>query len=199
MSSKHKLLCNHDKGLLFVLSAPAGTGKTTLVNMLTNEFDCIEPSISYTSRQPRDGEVNGVSYHFISPEEFEQKIEKGDFLEYVKLYDHYYGTSREWVEKTLAKGKHVFLVIDTQGGLFLKGKFPAIYIFLMPPSVEELKNRLEKRMTEDEDTIEKRLSIVQEEMERGSHYDYHIINDDLNTAYQVLRSIVIAEEHRNRL
>jgi len=192
-----KLLGNLPKGLCFVLSAPAGTGKTTLVRMLSQEFPCVCESISCTTRPPRPGEVNGKDYHFLSKEEFEEKIRQGDFLEHAEVFGYHYGTSRAFVLKQQEMGHHVFLVIDTQGAMQLKMKaFPALYIFLSPPSLAELKERLIKRKTESMEVIEKRLSWADEEMAMMASYDYHIVNDSLNQAYAILRSIVIAEEHR---
>lgn len=193
---KLKLLGNAERGLLFVLSAPAGTGKTTLVNMLAEEFPCVVPSLSFTTRHPRSGEKHGEHYHFISVEEFDQKVVENEFLEYVQLYGHFYGTSKKWVEEQLSIGKHVVLVIDTQGALQLMGKVPLCSIFLMPPSPDELRRRLKGRKTESESIIEERLEWANQELERCRYYDYCIINDDLNTAYQVLKSILIAEEHK---
>ncbi len=192
-----KLLGNISKGFVFILSAPAGTGKTTLVRMLSQEFPCIYESISCTTRPPRPGEIDGKDYYFLSKKEFERKIDQGDFLEYAEVFGYYYGTSQIYVLEQQEMGKHVFLIIDTQGAMQLKKrKFPAVYIFLSPPSLEELKGRLIKRKTENREAIEKRLSWAQAEMEMMTNYDYHIVNDHLNQAYIVLRSIVIAEEHR---
>ncbi|MBS0603919.1 MAG: guanylate kinase [Verrucomicrobia bacterium] len=192
-----KLLGNLPKGFVFILSAPAGTGKTTLVRMLSQEFSCVVESVSCTTRPPRPGEVDGRDYHYLSKEEFEGKIRQGDFLEYAEVFGYYYGTSRAYVMKQQEMGKHVFLVIDTQGAMQLKKKqFPAVYIFLSPPSLQELKDRLVKRKTESMEVIEKRLSWAKAEIEMVAHYDYHIVNDSLNQAYTILRSIVIAEEHR---
>ncbi|CUI17002.1 Guanylate kinase [Candidatus Protochlamydia naegleriophila] len=190
------LLENRAKGLMFVISAPAGTGKTTLVDMLTNEFASVVANISYTTRQPRSGEVYGQHYHFITQSEFEAKIAASDFLEYVKLYGTYYGTSRRWIEEQRASGQHVILVIDTQGALQLKGRCDATFIFIRPPSLEVLKQRLVHRQTESTEMIEQRLACAERELDAAQYYDYQIINDDLNEAYQVLRSILIAECHR---
>jgi len=192
-----KLLGNLQNGSVFVLSAPAGTGKTTLVRMLSEEFSCVVESISCTTRPPRPGEVNGKDYHFLSKMQFEEKIRQGDFLEYAEVFGHYYGTSQSYVLMQQAMGKHVFLVIDTQGAMQLKQRqFPAAYIFLSPPSLVELKDRLIKRKTESVEVIEKRLSWAKAEMQKIAHYDYHIVNDSLDLAYAILRSIVVAEEHR---
>jgi guanylate kinase len=192
-----KLLGNVSKGLVFVISAPAGTGKTTLVRMLAKKFPCICESISCTTRPPRPGEVDGKDYYFLSKKEFEDRIRQGDFLEYAEVFCYYYGTSRTYVFKQQEMGKHVFLVIDTQGAMQLRKKdFSAVYIFLSPPSLKELKDRLVKRKTESMEAIEKRLSWAKAELEMMVNYDYHIINDNLTQAYAILRSIVIAEEHR---
>jgi len=192
-----KLLGNVQKGFVFVLSAPAGTGKTTLVRMLAQEFSCIYESVSCTTRPARSGEVDGKDYYFLSKKEFENKIRQGDFLEYAEVFGYHYGTSQAHVFEQQEMGKHVFLIIDTQGAMQLRKKnFSAVYVFLSPPSLEELKERLIKRKTEDMKTIKKRLSWANNEIEMMANYDYHIVNDNLNLAYAILRSIVIAEEHR---
>lgn len=191
-----KLLGNRKRGLAFIVSAPAGTGKTTLVQRLTNEFPCVIASVSFTTRKPRIGEIEGLHYHFIDQSEFEKKIEKGDFLEYVSLYGCYYGTSRDWVENQLNKGKHVVMVIDTQGAKLLRDLYPAISIFVEPPSLAELERRLHARGSESLSKIAERLEIAAQELESIKYYDYQIINDDFEIAYQVLKSIFIAEEHR---
>jgi guanylate kinase len=193
-----KLLGNLAKGLLFVVSAPAGTGKTTLVNMLKKEFSCVVESVSCTTRAPRQAESDGKDYHFLTVEQFEAKIKAHEFLEYAEVFGHYYGTAKEFVEREQSKGHHVVLVIDTQGALQLKGKVPAVFIFLWPPSMEELKRRLLKRQTESSVAIEKRLHWAAEELKRVKDYDYRIVNENLDTAYQALRSILIAEERRIR-
>ncbi len=195
-----KILGNLPQGLVFIISAPAGTGKTTLVRMLIEEFDCVAESVSCTTRQIRPGEVPGKDYYFLTDAEFNAKKSAGDFLEFAEVFDHQYGTSREYVMQSQSSGKHVFLVIDTQGAMQLKKEgFSAVYVFLSPPSLEELKQRLCKRRTDSPETIEKRLSWAEKEMEMARYYDYHIVNDHLDNAYTILRSIVIAEEHRVRL
>lgn len=194
-----KLLGNLSKGLIFVVSAPAGTGKTTLVQMLVKEFPCVIQSISYTTRPRRYNEASGDHYHFITPAAFEKKIKEQEFLEYVKLYDDYYGTSKKWVAEKRASGKHVVLVIDTQGALQLADTLDAEFIFIAPPSMQVLEERLIKRNTDTKESIAKRLAWAQKEVEAARYYDYLIVNDSLDIAYQTLRSIVIAEEHRVRL
>lgn len=193
----NQVLGNIQKGLIFVVSAPAGTGKTTLTHMLVDEFPCIIESISYTTRKIRGDEVQGVHYNFVSREEFENRIANGDFLEYVELYGEYYGTSKSWVENKRNEGKHVVLVIDTQGALKIKKNTDASFIFIMPPSLEILRERLVKRKTETSEAIDRRLGWASEEIKVGkTQYEYIIVNHELKTAYQVLRSIFIAEEHR---
>lgn len=195
-----QLLGNCGVGLVFIISAPAGTGKTTLVQMLTHEFPSVIASISYTTRSIRPGEINGVHYNFISEEEFRTRIDQGDFLEHVELYGHFYGTSKLWIEDTLKKGKHVILVIDTQGAMQLRKTRSerSIFIFITPPSLEELRKRLTKRKTESAKKITERLEWAKKELLCQTHYDYLIVNDELQIAYQTLRSILIAEEHRIR-
>ena len=194
-----KLLGNLDQGLVFVLSAPAGTGKTTLVRMLRDEFPTVVDSVSCTTRLPRSGEVNGKDYFFLKKEDFEDKIQADEFLEYAKVFDHYYGTLKQHVIDNQKRGKHVVLVIDTQGAMQLKEKkFPAIYIFISPPSLQALRERLFKRNTEHPELIEQRLSWAKQEMSLAEKYDYHMVNDNLARAYEILRSIFIAEEHKTR-
>jgi len=195
---KQKVLGNLKRGLFFILSAPAGTGKTTLVDRLQSEFDCVIRSISYTTRKRRNNEIEGVHYKYISEDEFTKKIINGDFLEYAKVFDNHYGTEKKYVMDLLEKGKHVFLVIDTQGAMQLKGKLPGVFIFLLPPSKEILASRLRTRCTEDEKETAIRLTQAEKEMLEAKHYDYVILNDDLDVAYDVLRSVVIAEEHREK-
>jgi guanylate kinase len=190
---------NTNKGLLFVISAPAGTGKSTLVEMILEEFPQeIAESCSCTTRPPRLGEISKRHYEFISVEEFEKKIAANEFLEYAKVFGNYYGTRKEEVARLQAQGKHVVLVIDTQGAMKVKQQLPAIFIFISPPSFEELRRRLFKRRTEDVENIQERLLWAKQEIEMAPYYDYHIINDHLDSTYQVLRSIFIAEEHKRR-
>ncbi len=198
LKKTQKILGNLSHGLSFVLSAPAGTGKTTLVDMLMQEFDCVKASISCTTRPKRHSEIDGVHYHFLSEEEFERRVQAGDFLEHVRLFGYRYGTSRAVVEQMKSSGKHVILVIDTQGALQLIGKEAATFIFLLPPSLDELGKRLLERGTETRESFSTRLAEAEKEIALAAAYHYVIVNDDLSVAYQALRSVLIAEEHRVR-
>lgn len=191
-----KVLGNSKRGLIFIVSAPSGTGKTTLISLLKKEFDCVIQSISFTTRQPRAHEIDGVDYHFIDEAAFKKKIEQGELLEHVYLFNNYYGTSKVWLEEQVSKGKYVILVIDTHGAQSIKNEIPHISIFLMPPSLDELRKRIVERKTESETSIEQRLAQASKEIEVGATYDYMVVNDDLAIAYEVLRSIFIAEAHR---
>jgi guanylate kinase len=192
-----RLSSNPRTGIAFIVSAPAGAGKTTLVNMLVKEFSCIEESTSCTTRSPRAHEVDGKDYFFIDKEEFQRRVAQEDFLEHAEVFGFKYGTSKEQLQKKLDQGRHVFLVIDTQGAMQLKQKgFKAVYIFIAPPSIAALEERLIKRQTEDEASRNTRLSWAKQELAVSKEYDYLIVNDDLNTAYSELKRIVIAEENK---
>lgn len=185
------------RGKLFILSAPSGTGKTTLVRLLTKEFPQVVANISYTSRTKREGEQEGVDYHYISRPLFEERLKKGEFLEHANVYGELYGSEQKMVEKLLASGKHVFLVIETQGALQVCRQTEAVTIFVFPPSLEELEKRLAGRRTETAEQVAKRISWAENEMKIGlESYDYQIINESIDQAYDILRSIVIAESHR---
>lgn len=190
------LLGEFKKGSIFIISAPAGTGKTTLVRLLTSEFPQIKQSLSFTTRPRRGNEEQGVHYQFISEDEFLEKIASDEFLEYAKVHGHYYGTSRKWVEDEIAKGHHVVLVIDTQGAMELMKKIAAITIFIKPPSLEVLKERLLHRQTDSIEEIARRIQWAEVELNAIPYYQYVIVNEHLAQAYQVLKSVIIAEGHR---
>jgi guanylate kinase len=179
-----------------VISAPSAAGKTTLVNMLTKEFPLVARSISCTTRAPRSGEKEGEDYFFLTKKEFKAREAKGEFLEHAEVFGEYYGTSKAFVESQLRKGKHVVLVIDTQGALQLKDKIDAVSIFITAPSLSVLEERMAQRQTENKQMMEQRLIWAQHEIEMIPNYDYHIVNDHLETAYTALKSILIAEEHK---
>ncbi len=184
-----------NKGKLLVFSAPSGSGKTTLINMLMSEFPELEFSISATTREPRGDEKNGVEYFFLTKDEFEKKIARGDFAEYKTVYGNLYGTLKEYVEDCILKDKNVILDVDVQGGLSIKEIFPedVVMIFIYPPSLEVLRKRLEMRGTDSADTIEKRLKFAKIEMEKMKEYSYNIENDSLDAAYAQLRGILTKE------
>jgi guanylate kinase len=193
-----RLLGTLSEGIPFILSGPTGTGKTTLVRRLTAEFPSVVMSVSFTTRKPREGEVPGRDYVFLTEDQFKEHIAHEDFLEHVCLYGDYYGTSRSWVAQRRQERKHVFLVIDTQGARALQSVYPHVSIFIAPPSIDELRRRLMSRRTESEEQLRKRLDWAEHEMQQQQNYEYVIVNDELDTAYQVLRSIVIAETHHRR-
>jgi guanylate kinase len=194
---EQKILGNLSYGRLFILSAPAGTGKTTLVRLLMENFPSVVESISCTTRLPRALEEEGKDYFFLTREVFEEKKKNGDFLESAEVFGHLYGTSKEFVEEQRKQGKHVVLVIDTQGAIFLQSqKIEATYIFIAPPDLHVLKERLLRRKTETDAEREERLSWARREMECAASYDYLIVNSDLKIAYEILKSVLIAEEHK---
>jgi len=185
-------------GNLYIISAPSGAGKTTLIKKFLKEHKSFIFSISYTTRPKRKLEINGKDYFFVSQKTFEQMIENNKFLEYAKVHDNYYGTGKDFVLENLNKGKHVILDIDYQGAKKVKenldlNKYHVIGIFIFPPSYNELKKRIEKRGQDSEDIINKRLKNALEEMKNYIYYDYIIVNDIFNKAYKELSSIIIAE------
>jgi guanylate kinase len=179
------------KGRVLVFSAPSGAGKTTIVKYLLNEFPELIFSVSATTRKPRAGEVHGREYFFISEDEFKKKIENNQFVEWEKFYDYYYGTLREFVDENLENGKFVVLELDVKGAVSIKNQYPdAVLIFIAPPSIEELKNRLKKRNTETEEDFKKRIERAEMEMEYMNKFDYVIVNDDLEKAKNLAKEIV---------
>ncbi|GLI50320.1 guanylate kinase [Tepidanaerobacter syntrophicus] len=183
-----------EKGLLIVVSGPSGVGKGTLCNALVKNIDNLFISISATTRPPRTGEVNGVNYIFMNQENFEEKIEEGQFLEWAKVYNNYYGTPKEFVVEKLKEGKDVILEIDIQGAAQVKKNCPnGVFVFIAPPSLEELRKRIINRGTDNEESINLRLKSAKEEMRASFDYDYVIINDDLDKAVLKLQSVILAE------
>ena len=184
------------KNVLVVLSGPSGVGKGTVAKIICEKFG-MDLSVSCTTRAPRNGEINGKDYFFISKEEFIDKINEGGFLEYSDHFDNYYGTPKNFVLDRL-KANDVFLEIDVEGGLLVKKNFPdAVLIMLTPPSMEELKNRLNKRHTESEEKIKLRLSRIDYEMKLAELYDYTVVNDDLNDAVSAISKIIIKEKNKS--
>ncbi len=182
------------KGLLFVVSGPSGCGKgTILAEILKN--DKFFYSISATTRNPRPGEEDGKNYYFLTKEKFEELIANDGMLEYASYCDNYYGTPKKPVEDMLNEGKHVILEIEVQGAMKIKEKCPeAKFVFILPPSLKELRRRLNKRGTESEDVIEKRLSEATGEIKQAYKYDYALINGELSVAVDDLLAIIRAEE-----
>lgn len=182
-----------NKGLLFIISGPSGAGKGTVVKELV-KLPENEVSVSATTREPREGEINGVSYHFLTVDSFKELINENGFLEYAQYCGNYYGTPKAQIEKWLAEGKNVILEIDVQGCRQVKTKRPdAVTIFITPPSMEVLEHRLRKRGTEDEETIQKRLQAAKSEMQKASEYDYTVINGPLEECVEDVLAIFKAE------
>ena len=186
------------KGVLFVISGPSGVGKGTINKMLFDEFDgYVAFSVSATTRGPREGEIDGTHYFFISRQEFENRIANNEFLEHAEYAGNCYGTPRSYVLKLLDEGVSVILEIDLQGAVQVKERMPeSVSIFILPPSFEELECRLRGRGTETPEKIEKRLAAAKHEMDMAYTYDYRIVNDDLEEAYQQLRSIFLKENEK---
>lgn len=181
------------KGQLLVISAPSGTGKTTLCRLLMDQFKGISYSVSHTTRKPRAGEVHGTDYYFVSVEEFERMITNQELVEWAKVHDNYYGTSLGFIRQSLDQGRDILLDIDVQGATNIRAVYPeAVTVFIMPPSMEALRERLGKRGTDSPEVIETRIKNAVMEMEQKDLYRHVIVNDDLETAKNQLFSIVRA-------
>ena len=184
-------------GTLFIVSAPSGAGKTSLVKALVERLDHIRLSVSYTTRPPRPGERERVDYHFVDEETFRQMVREGAFLEHARVFDHYYGTSRAWIEKQLRAGTDVVLEIDWQGARQVREAIPgAIGIFILPPSRAVLEERLRGRGQDDEAVIARRMQDAVNEMRHYKEYDYLVINDVFDEALDQLTHIVLAARLR---
>lgn len=184
-------------GSLIVISAPSGAGKTSLVHALLKQNPQIGLSVSYTTRAPREGEVNGKHYHFVNRETFLDMAKRGEFLESAEVYGNYYGTSQKWIADETEKGRDILLEIDWQGAAQVRKIFPAcVSIFILPPSPEALAQRLNGRGTDDASVIAKRLAAVRDDVAHVAEFDYVIINDDLNRALHELESVVLAARLR---
>lgn len=179
---------------LFVISAPSGCGKGTILSRVfgeSGENDDVYYSVSYTTREPREGEVNGKNYNFVSKEEFRRLIDEGEFFEYAQFAGNFYGTGQTLLRAALAEGKDAILEIETQGAFQVKKLMPeAVLIFILPPSVNELERRLKKRGTETDEVIEKRVSQAAGEIRRALEYDYVMMNDELEKAVEDFEAIV---------
>lgn len=185
---------------MFVVSAPSGAGKTSLCRGITDSLENLTHSVSYTTRNARDGEIDGRDYYFIGQERFREMIQAGDFAEWAEVHANLYGTSRRVLDDMVSKGLDVILDIDTQGAKQIKGKFAAaVFIFILPPSLDILEERLRNRKSDSEEEIRRRMQRSREEIKDYSMYEYLIINRDFDRALTELRSIVIAERCRTRL
>ena len=185
------------KGLLLVVSGPSGAGKGTICKALLNKNDQIKLSVSATTRKPRNGEVHGVNYFFIEKEEFTKMIENGEFLEHAQIYDNFYGTPKAAIIECLEKGQDVILEIEMQGARQIKEVYPeGVFIFVLPPSLEELKSRIVGRGTETKEEIEKRFSCAFEEINQIVNYDYFIVNEDIEKSVNDVEAIICAEKNK---
>lgn len=183
-----------EKGMLITVSGPSGSGKGTVLGELIKKRDDVKISVSMTTRQKRNGEVDAVNYYFVAKDYFEKKISEGSMLEYAQYAGNYYGTPKEPVDEMLKAGKAVILEIDVQGADKIKEIYPdVIRIFIMPPSASVLERRLRGRNTEDEETINHRLVIAKGEMKMASEYDFIVINDELDSAVKDVETIIDAE------
>ncbi|MDI3535720.1 MAG: guanylate kinase [Eubacteriaceae bacterium] len=186
-----------EKGILIVISGPSCAGKGSVCRIISRNNPDLRLSISETTRQPRNGEKHGRDYFFLTKTEFEERIKKGQYLEYASVYENYYGTPKDYVENLLESGYDVILEIDIQGAAKVRtGYKEGIYIFIVPPSMKELKRRIEERGTESKEQMEMRLSCASEEIKNADDYSYIVINDDLNVAANKVQSIITAEKCR---
>ena len=182
------------RGLLFVISAPSGAGKTTIVKEVLRQFPTFKFSVSATTRKIRPGEINGKDYFFLTKDEFDKKIVDTDLVEYEEIYSNYYGTMKSEIEKAMNKGENIVFDVDVKGGVSIKKKFPeAVLIFIKPPSIEILRKRLEGRGSESKEQIERRMTRVPMELEKGQLYDYIITNDELKKAVNEVFDIINAK------
>ena len=184
-------------GSLFIISAPSGAGKTSLVHALLATNPQIDLSVSYTTRAPREGEVNGTAYHFVTREAFLEMAARGEFLESAEVYGNFYGTSKNWISQENAKDRDILLEIDWQGAAQVRKIFPeCISLFILPPSIEALEQRLNGRGTDKHEVIAQRMAAASEDVAHVAEFDYVIINDNLNLALQEFNSVVLAARLR---
>jgi guanylate kinase len=187
------------KSLLFIISAPSGTGKTSLCKEVIRDLSNLTFSVSSTTRNPRSGEVNGRDYFFVSPEKFQQMLDQGLFMEWTEIYGNRYGTSRAFIEKLMKDQVDILFDIDSRGARKILELYPeGISIFVLPPSLQELKKRLISRGADSSETITSRLKLAEQEMEDAGFYQYTVVNDSFEEAVKKLKSIVIAERCRRR-
>jgi guanylate kinase len=190
-------MSNSGRGLLFIVSAPSGAGKTTLVERLVEQIPHLKMSRSYTSRPARAGETDGVDYNFVTRDHFEAMAEAGEFLEWAPVFGNLYGTRAADTEALLASGQDVVLVIDVQGARKVRAQqIETVAVFVMPPSFEVLEQRLRGRSKDSEEAIQRRLQVARDEVAAFAEYDFVIVNDELTAAVDQLRGIVIGERAR---
>jgi guanylate kinase len=190
---------DNSKGILFIVSAPSGTGKTTITKRILQELPDIVYSVSATTRRMRENEKNGVDYFFLTEEEFKKKIESDEFAEWEKFYDYYYGTFKKYINENLENGKNVLLEIDVKGALAIKEKYPdSVLIYIVPPSFEELKIRLKNRQTEDEVDYQKRIQRAELELRHKDKFDYFVDNLEIGKAVSDLKSLIENKIKENR-
>jgi guanylate kinase len=196
-STEQKTAAPKREGTLFVISAPSGTGKSTICRRLLKKYDTLKLSVSYTTRPPRKGEKNGVDYTFVTKEKFKKMIDKGEFAEWAVVFGNFYGTSVSRLRKMNKAGYDIILDIDTRGAMQLKNTYEnAVYVFILPPSMQTLKERLTGRNTETDDIVKKRLDAAREEISFYDKYDYIVVNDIINNACKEVESIIIATKSR---
>lgn len=185
------------RGQIFVLSAPSGTGKSTVAGLVRRDMPDLAYSVSLTTRAPRAGESDGVDYHFVTREEFQARVAAGRMAEYAEIFGNLYGTSADMLERTLDEGRDLLLDIDVKGAAQLRGHFPdGVYIFLLPPSRAELERRLRQRGSESEEQVRQRLDRAVEEFAQARHYTHLVVNDQLDQAVREVGAIITAERLR---
>ena len=188
------------RGLMFVLSSPSGAGKSTIAQLLLNEDDNLDLSVSVTTREKRSSEVDGVHYHFRTREQFEKMVEHEELLEWAEVHGNYYGTPRQFVEEKLQAGTDVLFDIDIQGTYQINEKMPedVATIFILPPSIAEMKSRLKRRAEDSDEVILRRMKTAVSELEAWPDYEYLVVNEDLDLAFKEVKSILTAERMRQR-
>jgi guanylate kinase len=187
------------RGQIFVITAPSGTGKTTIIRAIRESGIGVGYCVSHTTREPRHGEIPGKHYHFITRRDFESMVDAGQFIEWAHVYGHLYGTSYSSMESQLSSGKDILLDLDIQGSEAIKRRFPeSLSIFILPPSIEALKERLEKRGANDTKDVDLRMKKAAEEIMRFGEYDFIVVNDDLEQAVHEIEAIILSERARTK-
>ena len=197
---KNNIQTANRRGLMFVLSSPSGAGKSTIAQLLLNEDDNLDLSVSVTTREKRSSEVDGVHYHFRTREQFEKMVEHDELLEWAEVHGNYYGTPRQFVEEKLKAGTDVLFDIDVQGTYQINEKMPedVATIFILPPSIAEMKSRLKRRAEDSDEVILRRMKTAVSELEAWPNYEYLVVNDELEDAFAKVKSILTVERMRQR-